>query len=51
MELKTGRVAVVTGAARRIGEVIAVQLHRRGFDIALHYRSSQGSARALADKL
>lgn len=41
----------MTGGARRIGRAIALHLHRRGFDIALHYRGSQDSARALAATL
>jgi len=44
-------VAVVTGGARRIGRAIAVHLHRRGFDIALHYHHSRDCAEALADEL
>jgi len=35
-------VALVTGAARRIGRVIALELAHAGFDIALHLRSSGG---------
>jgi pteridine reductase len=45
------KVALVTGAARRIGREIARDLHGRGYDIALHYRSSTASAEALADEL
>jgi NAD(P)-dependent dehydrogenase (short-subunit alcohol dehydrogenase family) len=33
-------VALVTGAARRIGRVIALELAQAGFDIALHHRGS-----------
>ena len=33
-------VALVTGAARRIGRVIAIELAHAGFDIALHHRGS-----------
>ena len=48
-------VALVTGAARRIGRVIALELANAGFDIALHHRGAdarslddaQASARAL----
>lgn len=39
MELK-GKVALVTGAGRRVGRAIAVALAERGTDIAVHYRSS-----------
>ena len=42
---------MVTGGAKRIGRAIATHLHQRGFDIALHYRSSSASAQALADEL
>lgn len=45
------KVAVVTGGARRIGRAIAEHLHEIGFDIALHYRSSEGSAQELAKEL
>ena len=48
---KNKKVAVVTGAAQRIGAAIARELHGAGFDIALHYRSSQGAAKDLADAL
>lgn len=44
-------VAVVTGGAKRIGRVIATELHARGYDIALHYRASSDEANALADEL
>ena len=33
-------VALVTGAARRIGRAIALELARAGFDIALHHRGT-----------
>jgi pteridine reductase len=44
-------IALVTGAAQRIGSEIARRLHREGFDIALHYRSSARAAQALEDEL
>jgi len=31
---------LVTGAAKRIGRVIAIELSRRGFDVAIHYGTS-----------
>lgn len=43
--------ALVTGGAQRIGAAIVRELHRRGFTIALHYRSSADAAEALADSL
>lgn len=39
---------LVTGAARRIGRAIALELARAGFDLALHYRHSADEAQALA---
>ena len=44
-------VALVTGAARRIGARIAQTLHERGCKVFLHYYSSEGEAAALAEKL
>jgi NAD(P)-dependent dehydrogenase (short-subunit alcohol dehydrogenase family) len=42
-------VALVTGAARRIGRVIALELARAGFDIALHHRGHDAHAIAEAE--
>ena len=44
-------VALITGAGRRVGAVIARTLHAAGYDLALHYRHSGEAARALADEL
>lgn len=44
-------VALITGAAHRVGAVIARTLHASGYDLALHYRHSAGEARALAGEL
>ena len=41
------RVALITGAARRIGAVIARRLHAAGWDVALHCRRSQTELDAL----
>jgi NAD(P)-dependent dehydrogenase (short-subunit alcohol dehydrogenase family) len=35
---------LVTGAAKRIGRVIAIELHRKGFDVAIHYGNSREEA-------
>lgn len=45
------KVALVTGAARRIGAVIARRLHSGGCDVAIHYRGSADEAQALIDEL
>ncbi|MCW8808153.1 MAG: pteridine reductase [Rhodanobacter sp.] len=44
-------VALITGAGRRVGAVIARTLHAAGYDLALHYRRSVDDARALAHEL
>jgi len=44
-------VALITGAARRIGAGIAHRLHAAGYDLALHYRSSSAEMRALVAEL
>ena len=44
-------VALVTGAARRLGAAIARGLHAAGHDLAVHYRSSTAEAQALAAEL
>jgi pteridine reductase len=46
-----GKVALITGAARRIGAAIATTLHRNGANIAVHYRKSSADAEALAERL
>jgi len=46
-----GKVALVTGAARRIGAAIARALHNDGFDLAIHYRGSAEAAEALESEL
>jgi pteridine reductase len=49
--MSTGPLALVTGAALRIGANISEQLHTAGYDLLLHYRHSAQPARALADRL
>ena len=50
-EQNTQRVALVTGAAQRIGAEICKTLHAAGFNIVIHYRSSSQPAEALAEQL
>lgn len=47
----TGRVAIVTGATRGIGRAIALELARRGCDIAFNYAKSAGAAETLTKEL
>lgn len=47
----TGKVALVTGAAMRVGREIAVALAERGMNIAVHYRSSAGPAHDTVDRV
>lgn len=46
-----GKVALVTGAARRVGRSIAMALAQRGAKIAIHYNHSRGEAQRLADEV
>lgn len=50
MEIK-GKTALVTGAAKRIGKEIALELARRGAAICLHYHSSEKEARQTASEI
>jgi len=40
-----GKTALITGSAKRIGRVAALELAKRGARIAVHYRSSEHQAR------
>ena len=46
-----GCVALVTGAARRVGAEIATQLHAAGADVCVHYRNSGEDAANLVAHL
>ena len=46
-----GKIALVTGSARRIGAAIVRALHADEMDVMIHYRSSEDAAQQLADDL
>jgi len=41
-------IALVTGAAKRLGRDMAIYLARRGYDVAIHYATSSGAAESVA---
>jgi len=47
----TGKVVLITGAARRVGAAIARRLHGAGASLMLHYRGSEPDAQALQREL
>ncbi|MBU2848350.1 pteridine reductase [Acidithiobacillus ferriphilus] len=47
----TGKVVLITGAARRVGAAIARQLAAEGCQLALHYKRSAAEAEALVQGL
>jgi pteridine reductase len=49
--LFSGQAALVTGGAARLGRAIALGLAARGADIALHYNSSEETARRTAEEI
>ena len=44
-------IALVTGAARRIGRTIAIDLAKSGWNLAIHYCSSGDDAKSLAEEI
>lgn len=50
-EKNSAAVALITGASRRIGRQIAIELHRAGYNIAVHYHHSKDEAAELAQIL
>ncbi|MDO8305686.1 SDR family NAD(P)-dependent oxidoreductase, partial [Herminiimonas sp.] len=45
------KTALVTGAAKRIGRVIALALAQRGWDVVVHYGSSAREAHAVVAEI
>ena len=51
MKTLSGRTALVTGAGRRLGQVIALALGRAGADVLVHYHRSGEGARDTVDRV
>jgi pteridine reductase len=51
MHSSTPKVALVTGAAKRIGAEIVRQLHAENFNVVIHYHHSEQAAKELANQL
>lgn len=47
----TGKVVLITGAARRVGAAMARRMHAAGADVVIHYHRSADAAQALAAEL
>lgn len=45
------KTALVTGAAKRVGRAIALELHGTGANVAVHYRTAADAARRLVDEM
>ena len=46
-----GRVALVTGAGKRLGRVVALRLASEGADVAVHYGKSEAEARQVVSEI
>ncbi|XP_042875864.1 uncharacterized oxidoreductase MexAM1_META1p0182-like [Penaeus japonicus] len=46
-----GKVALVTGSARRVGKAIVEALHKHGYNVVIHCNTSRAEAEALAAQL
>ena len=44
-----GKTALVTGAAKRVGRAIALELHAAGANLVVHYREAAFDAQALVE--
>ena len=46
-----GKVALVTGAAKRLGKTIALALAEKGYDLVVHFYQSKGAAQETAREI
>ena len=51
MTQTSGKRALVTGAGKRLGRAMALELARQGFDVAVHYASSVEAAEEVAKEI
>lgn len=51
MSNDSAKAALVTGGAKRVGRAIALDLARAGYDIAVHYRTSDQEAQQLVEEI
>ena len=49
--METAKVALITGAARRIGAALTRRLHQSGYRVLIHYHDSAAAARTLCAEL
>jgi NAD(P)-dependent dehydrogenase (short-subunit alcohol dehydrogenase family) len=48
--MSASKTVLVTGAAKRLGRAIALDLARNGWNVAVHYHTSEAEARATAEE-
>lgn len=50
-ETASSKAVLITGAARRVGRSLALACARAGYDVAVHYRTSDADAESLAGEI